>query len=33
MSQLREQGLEEVSAVKRARLEGNGRLSVIKTDD
>jgi uncharacterized membrane protein YcaP (DUF421 family) len=30
MSQLREQGVEDVSGVKRARLEGDGRLSVIK---
>jgi uncharacterized membrane protein YcaP (DUF421 family) len=29
-SQLREQGVEEVSEVKLARLEGDGRLSVIK---
>jgi uncharacterized membrane protein YcaP (DUF421 family) len=32
MSQLREQGIEDVSAVKRARLEGDGRLSVIKRE-
>lgn len=32
MSQLREQGIEHVSAVKRARLEGDGRLSVIKRE-
>jgi uncharacterized membrane protein YcaP (DUF421 family) len=30
MSQLREQGVEEVEEVKSARLEGDGRLSVIK---
>jgi uncharacterized membrane protein YcaP (DUF421 family) len=30
MSQLREEGIEDVSQVKTARLEGDGRLSVIK---
>lgn len=32
ISQLREQCVEYVSAVKRARLEGDGRLSVIKQE-
>lgn len=32
MSQLREQGVEDVSEVKRACLEGDGRVSVIKKD-
>lgn len=32
MSQLREQGVEDVSEVKRACLEGDGRVSVIKRD-
>jgi uncharacterized membrane protein YcaP (DUF421 family) len=30
MSQLREEGIEDVKDVKVARLEGDGRLSVIK---
>jgi uncharacterized membrane protein YcaP (DUF421 family) len=33
MSQLREEGVEDLSAVKVARLEGDGRLSVIKTEN
>lgn len=33
MSQLREQGVEHVSGVKRARLDGDGRLSVIKREE
>jgi uncharacterized membrane protein YcaP (DUF421 family) len=32
MSQLREQGVERVEEVKRACLEGDGRVSVIKKD-
>lgn len=32
MTQLRTQGVEDVSAVKRAYLEGNGALTVIKAD-
>ena len=31
MAQLREEGVEDLKAVKLARLEGKGRLSVIKT--
>ena len=31
MSQLREEGVEDLTAVKVGRLEGDGRLSVIKT--
>ena len=31
MAQLREEGVEDLKAVKLARLEGDGRLSVIKT--
>jgi uncharacterized membrane protein YcaP (DUF421 family) len=30
MSQLREEGVDDVKQVKVARLEGDGRLSVIK---
>ena len=30
MSQQREEGVEDLAAVKLARLEGDGRLSVIK---
>jgi uncharacterized membrane protein YcaP (DUF421 family) len=33
MSQLREQGIDDVKDVKLARLEGDGRLSVIKLPD
>jgi uncharacterized membrane protein YcaP (DUF421 family) len=33
MSQLREEGVEDVSTVKLARLEGDGRMSVIRTGD
>lgn len=32
ISQLREQGVEEVRQVKRAYLEGNGKISVIRKD-
>jgi Protein of unknown function (DUF421) len=32
MSQLREQGCEELSAVKKAYIEGDGRMSVIRVD-
>lgn len=32
MSELREQGLEDVSQVKEARMEGDGRVSIIKMD-
>ena len=30
MSQLREEGIDDIKKVKRARLEGDGRLSVVK---
>jgi uncharacterized membrane protein YcaP (DUF421 family) len=33
MSQLREEGIEDIKRVKVARLEGDGRLSVIKLPD
>jgi len=32
MTQLREQGVERLDQVKSARIEGDGRVSVIKTD-
>jgi len=32
MSQLREQGIDAVSRVKRCYLEGDGRISVIELD-
>lgn len=33
MSKLREQGIEDITRVKRARMEGDGQISIITKDD